>query len=105
MMAMCVGKTLEIEMSDTPDFEALRSERNRLVTAAHQKFADEEGIPIEALRSNFDPDKCYCACTTGGPCEHKWGGTLYVSEDGCVCSSTCSRCGSTAMHHDMRVMP
>jgi len=92
-------------MSDTPDFEALRAQRNVAVAAAHQRFADEEGVPLQSLRSTFNPASCYCACGSNGPCEHKWDGPDWESEDGCAMSVTCSRCGMTAMSHDMRYGP
>ncbi len=86
----------------TPDFEALRAERNREVLEAHQRMAEECGVPLQSLRSNFNPAACYCACGTGGPCEHNWDGAEWVSDDGLASSVTCSRCGTTAMSHDMR---
>jgi hypothetical protein len=86
----------------TPDFEALRAERNRQVMDAHKKLAEEMGVPLQSMRSNFNPAACYCACGTGGPCEHKWDGDEWVSDDGLASSATCSRCGTTAMSHDMR---
>jgi hypothetical protein len=92
-------------MADTPDFDALRAERNKSMQAMHQALADEHGIPLQSLRSNFKPDACYCACTTNGPCEHKWDGEGYESEDGCMWSATCSRCGTTAFSHSMRTGP
>jgi hypothetical protein len=92
----------------TPDFETLRAERNANVLESFKNIAEEHGVPIETLKSNFNPNSCYCACGTGGPCEHKWDGPDYESEgDGggyCV-SVTCSRCGTTAMSHDMRYLP
>lgn len=92
-------------MTAIPDFEALRAERNKRVQESHQRLADEHGIPLQSLRSNFNPNACYCACTINGPCEHKWDGEGYESEDGCMWSATCSRCGVTAFSHDMRVLP
>lgn len=92
-------------METAPDFDAMRAERNRKVMDAHQRVADELGVPLQEMRSNYNPNACYCACTSGGPCEHKWDGEGYESEDGCCWSVTCSRCGSTAMSHDMRVLP
>lgn len=88
-----------------PDFEALRAERNRAVLEMHERIAAEHGIPLEFLRSNFNPEACYCACGTGGPCEHRWDGEEYISEDECLCSATCSRCGMTAFSHSMRHAP
>lgn len=92
-------------MSTALDFEALRSERNRSVMRSMQQIADELDVPVESLRSNYNPDACYCACTSGGPCEHKWDGEPWESADGLGWSTTCSRCGCTSMGHDMRVLP
>lgn len=92
-------------MSPLPDFEALRAERNRLVMESHQRIADELEIPLESLKSTFNPHSCYCACSTGGPCEHKWDGKGVEFDEGRGWTVTCSRCGCTAMGHDMRVLP
>lgn len=86
------------------DFEALRAKRNADVLAWKTKFA-EAGIPLENLNISSNPDRCYCACGIGGPCEHTWDGPDWESDDGCAISVTCSRCGSTAMSHDMRYAP
>jgi hypothetical protein len=92
-------------MSDTPDFEALRAKRNAAVLEHHRRLAEEYGIPLQSLLSNFNPAACYCACASGGPCEHKWDGEPWESEDGCAWSTTCSRCGCTSVSHDMRNLP
>ncbi len=89
----------------TPDFEALRAARNANVFASFKNIAEEHGVPVETMKTTFNPNSCYCACGTGGPCEHKWDGPDYESEDGCCVSLTCSRCGITAMSHDMRYAP
>ena len=60
--------------SKSPDFEALRAERNRVVMESHKRLADELGINLADIRSNYNPAACYCACSSGGPCEHKWDG-------------------------------
>lgn len=86
------------------DFEALRRDRNARVQESMQKLADEHGIPLQSLRHNFNPNACYCACPDG-PCEHDWNGEPYVSEDDGIWSATCSRCGTTAMHHSLRTGP
>lgn len=86
----------------TPDFEALRAERNRQVLEAHERLAEEMGVPLQSMRSNFNPAACYCACGTRGPCEHKWDGDEWESDDKLASSVTCSRCGITAMSYDMR---
>ena len=90
-------------MAAAPDFEALRAQRNAAALEMHQKSADEYGVPLQSLRSNFDPSACYCACSTGGLCEHKWDGEAWESKDGCGWSATCSRCGTTAMSHSLKV--
>lgn len=87
-------------MDTAPDFEALRAERNRRVMEHIHKMADEFDVPPSSLRSR---GACYCACASGGPCEHEWAGEGVEFEHGW--SATCSRCGETAMSHDMRVMP
>lgn len=88
--------------ADTPDFEALRAERNRKVQEAHRKAADELGVPLSSIRSTHNPDLCYCACSSGGPCEHKWDGENVEFDEGRGWTVTCSRCGCTAISHDMR---
>lgn len=84
-----------------PDFADLRARRNAKVQEQIKKLADELGEPLQSMRTRFDPNACYCACGTGGPCEHKWDGEGWESEDGCVWSATCSRCGLTALSHDI----
>ena len=86
-----------------PDFDVLRAERNRQID---EFFADmkAEGWDVSPC-SLRDKDACYCACGSGGPCEHDWNGPGYVSEDGCLSSATCSRCGTTAFSHSMRFAP
>lgn len=50
---------------------------------------------------------CKCNCGTGATeriCEHKWDGKEEFHEypeGGCSSSVTCSRCGMSAMSHDM----
>jgi hypothetical protein len=86
-----------------PDFEALRAVRNAAVRSVIERIAKEQGIPIETVRSSFNSNACYCDCANHGPCEHDWDGEPYDG-DGCW-SRTCSRCGTTAMSHDMRCLP
>lgn len=89
------------------DFDELRAKRNYEVLESMKKLADELGIAPERLRSNFNPDACYCACGSDprGPCEHKWDGPDWESIDGYAMSVTCSRCNTTAMSHDLRNGP
>lgn len=90
-------------MTAAPDFAALRAERNRRVQELHQRLADEHGVPMGALHTTHDPNACYCACSAGGPCEHRWDGEPY--ESGILSTKTCSRCGLTAFSHSMRTAP
>lgn len=83
------------------DFEGLRAERNHIVRERMQRLADEEQIPVESLRTNYNWNACYCACGSGGPCEHRWDGEGFEFDNGWT--TTCSRCGGTAMSHSMRV--
>lgn len=92
-------------METAPDFEALRADRNRRVMEHHQKLADELGVPLSSMRSNYNTNACYCACSSHGPCEHKWDGEGVEFDEGRCWSVTCSRCGCAAMSHDMRVLP
>lgn len=85
------------------DFEGLRAERNRVVRESMQRIADEEQIPLGDLRTNYNWAACYCACSSGGPCEHRWDGEGVEFHSGWT--ATCSRCGYTAMSHGMRVGP
>lgn len=94
-----------LTVETTPDFDALRAKRTASVNAVLQKLADECGVPVENLHSNYNPNACYCACVAGGSCEHKWDGEPWESPDECCWSATCSRCGCTALSHDMRVLP
>lgn len=87
-------------MSGNPDFEALRAERN----ARHDAFVEKmhaQGWEI-VLQREYNRDACYCACKSGGPCEHKFDGDPYESKDGSLWSATCSRCGMMAFSHDIR---
>lgn len=82
-----------------PDFEKLRAARN----AAAEKFEDEmraKGWQVSHC-AHRSKDACYCACAEGGPCEHKWDGKPYESEDGSLWASTCSRCGMTSYSHSL----
>ena len=95
----------ETKAAMNTDFEALRARRNAAAQEHLQKMADELDVPLQSLLSSFNPSACYCACGQGGPCEHQWNGDGWKSEDGLAWSATCSRCGTTAMSHDMRFAP
>lgn len=92
-------------MSDKPDFAELRRKRDEAV---------KEIVKAAAISMGMDPEKvtfhacgshgCYCNCPEG-PCEHQWDGEIFEDEDGCVMSTTCSKCGEICAYHDMRVAP
>lgn len=87
-----------------PDFEKLRADRNKAIDGFAKSVAEKYGWDANKIEVSHDPHACYCACPDG-PCEHKWDGEDWESECGCAVSVTCSRCGTTAMSHDMRVGP
>lgn len=90
----------------TPEeFAELRRKRNEAVREAVAAIAKEHGFDQSEMSCNHNDDACYCACADGGPCEHDWNGPEYVSDDGCMQSATCSRCGCTAFSHSMRLLP
>ena len=86
---------------DKPDFVALRAERNAQFDAFMVKMRTEGWV----MPRPYNYDACYCACSNGGPCEHKWDGEGYESEDDGISSATCSRCGMLAFNHDLRNGP
>ena len=47
---------------------------------------------------------CYCACPEG-PCQHVWDGPEESDPDEGWSSATCSRCGMSALGHDLRCSP
>lgn len=93
------------ELLMKPDFEALRAERNAKVKETINRLAAEFGGEAELIFSLFDPNGCYCACSTGGQCEHQWNGQgakFYPSKGWSV---TCSRCGMLALNHSLKNCP
>lgn len=87
-----------------PDFEALRAARNA-ATDAWLEEMKAQGFTAVSTCALHDRNACYCDCANHGPCEHDWSGPEYVSEDGCLHSATCARCGMTAFSHSLRFMP
>lgn len=86
-----------------PDFAALRAERDAAVQRQMQVMADEWGVPLQGLLTSHDTRRCYCACTTGGPCEHDWDGEPYEADG--LWTRTCSKCGTTSFSHSMHTAP
>lgn len=91
--------------STHPDFAALRAARNAAIEAEMQRQAEDWGVPLQSMLCSFNPAACYCACTSGGPCEHDWDGEPYDDQDGGLWSATCSKCGTLAMSHSLRTAP
>ena len=58
-----------------PDFEALRKARNESVQHSIMKTARSLGWKEgdDPPTTSFNMGACYCACGTGGPCEHNHG--------------------------------
>jgi hypothetical protein len=91
--------------STPPDFAALRAARNAAIEAEMQRQAQDWGVPLQSMLCSFNPAACYCACTSGGPCEHDWDGEPYDDQDSGLWSATCSKCGTLAMSHSLRTAP
>jgi hypothetical protein len=94
---------------DEPDFEKLRAERDANIAKAVRETATklwgkEAGEKAYASHINYGGGSavCYCACATGGPCEHIFGGWREF-EDGRGGEQFCTKCGMGAMSHSMAV--
>jgi hypothetical protein len=90
---------------DKPDFEALRKLRNGYRKAREEQMRAEGFIPLGVGCAYNADDACYCACSTGGPCEHTWDGPTEQFGDGLGWSATCSRCGMLSYSHSLRNDP
>lgn len=87
------------------EFEELKRKRDAEIERVIQAVCDEQGWDrTKVVASACHAGTCYCACPDG-PCQHIWDGEAYVSDDECMSSVTCSRCGAIAAYHDMRVGP
>lgn len=84
------------------DFSTLRKQRNDSVSAATKRFAEQLGVSADSIVTNFDPEACYCDCANNGPCEHVFDVHAEYNDDGCtVFTRVCSKCGCTAISHDL----
>ena len=88
-----------------PDFEALRAKRNASVQKSIEDAAKRNGGVRAKTMHNFDFNACYCACSTGGPCEHDFSGGYRKCMDGMGAEQVCKRCGMGAMSHTLRTAP
>lgn len=88
------------------EFDELKRKRDDgLRELARRVTIEMGGNPDEvSFHAREYASECYCACPDG-PCQHIWNGKEYISEDGCMSSSTCSRCGEVAFYHSLRCAP
>lgn len=87
------------------EFDELKRKRDEAIRAIVKAVCEEEGWDASEVKFHSpDMSGCYCACPDG-PCQHVWDGAQYTSEDECMFSATCSRCGAVAAYHDLRCAP
>lgn len=90
------------------EFAELARRRDEATEALIATVCAKHGWPRKEVHAHVSHvGKCYCACP-GGPCQHIWDGPEHIEEEdggGSMSSVTCSRCGTPAIYHDMRVMP
>lgn len=94
----------EIEPKPRPDFAKLRAERDAALSSVIDRVAQEWVTTPDKLHVHVSPHGCYCACASGGPCEHEWGGWR-ESDDGLQGEQFCKYCGMGAMAHSLRYSP
>ncbi len=100
-------------MTDRPqnekvDFDKLKRERDealsKMLKTLAEDFAKRIGCDPEEVHTHVSnhgsTEECYCACASGGPCQHEWGGWREF-EDGNGGEQFCQRCGMGIMSHDM----
>lgn len=88
------------------EFEELKRKRDAGLEAVVQAAADKMGWPRSGVTFHASGlHGCYCACPDG-PCQHKWDGAevKLLDDNGWSCgsTSTCSKCGTEAIAHDIR---
>lgn len=82
------------------EFEELKRKRDESVREQVATFVAEQGWdPAQTAFHASHMHGCYCACPEG-PCQHVWDGPEEEGDN--YSSATCSRCGTSAMSHDMR---
>ena len=94
-------------MTDKPDFETLRKQRNDAVRKMIQDETIRNGWDPKTVTCDFDFDACYCACVSHGPCEHDfkgWRDMLNSRGEVTGGERVCARCGMGAMAHSIRFM-
>ena len=84
------------------DFDELKRKRDDAISAMVDKIAAEQGWPRDEMNVHASHTHgCYCACADGGPCQHVFDGPWQEFEDGSGGTTTCSKCGTWSMNHDM----
>ena len=78
------------------EFDELKRKRDANI----REWFRKRGWAPPRLKSEF-ASTCYCNCPVG-PCQHEWVGWVKLENGG---SRVCSRCGMTAISHDMRCGP
>lgn len=95
------------------EFAELARKRDAATEEAVNRICAEQGWDRSKVGFHAShTDGCYCACPDG-PCQHVWNGRtvpigLEEGEDESKAlgfSTTCSRCGTDAMSHDIRCAP
>lgn len=85
------------------EFDELKRRRDAAVSEVIDAACTKNGWDRSQVHAHVShAGECYCACPDG-PCQHIWDGPDHEEE--CLISVTCSRCGTVAAYHDMRVGP
>ena len=85
----------------SPDFEALRAQRNAAAKDVMETVARQMGwVDNKPFGAIFNPNDCYCDCLSGGPCEHSFKRWRQLGD--CAGERVCSRCGMGAIGHSLR---
>jgi hypothetical protein len=87
------------------EFDDLKRKRDEAINNMIDDICAKQGWDRSKVHAHVSgAGDCYCACPDG-PCQHIWDGEDYQDEDEGWISATCSRCGTPAIHHDIRVLP
>jgi hypothetical protein len=79
------------------DFALLKRQRAAAIESSIAEMCDKQGW-------DPNPSACYCDCAGGGPCEHQWDGPwrdFDPATEGYGGTTTCSKCGASAVSHDL----
>lgn len=87
------------------NFDVLRARRDAASAATVARICEEYGLDPATARVHVSGGQgCYCACATGGPCEHVWTGWREI-DDGHGGEQFCAKCGLGALSHSLRTAP